>query len=118
MDSKLDDDTNLIACQRVAGRPPEVPSVIRQCARCKQDIYLSHATQARIEKEGEGKPVVFSCLECLPTFDINLGDTLRPSAEQLREIEENTGRKISEADIALGMERFKTMYRQGRSDRN
>jgi hypothetical protein len=115
---KLSDDTTLVICQRVSGRAPEVPSTVRQCSHCQKHVYVSHVTLARIEKESVGKPIVFACLECLPTYDVDLGDTMQPSPEQLAEIEAATGNKLTEEDVRRGMERFKNMYRRGRSERN
>ena len=117
-DAKKDDDKNLVVCQRVADRAADVPSVIRKCSGCGEDIYVAQTTLDRLKKEGEGKPSIFTCLDCLHTFDVDLKDTLPPSPEQIREIEKAIGRKLSAADIAIGFERFKTMYRLGRSERN
>lgn len=114
----MDDDSNLVVCQRVSRKKAEVSSEIRQCSRCKQAVYVSLMTLARIETEGKGKPVVFSCTECMHTFDIDLSETQLPSPEQIREIEAATNRKMSDEDLARGMERFKQMYRRGRSERN
>ncbi len=115
---KKDDDSNLVACQRVADRKADVPSVIRKCTKCNEDVYISYVTLERIEKEGEGKPVIYACMHCLPSYDIDLGETLRPSPEQIKEIEAATGIRLTEADIARGMARFKTMFRSSRSERN
>jgi hypothetical protein len=49
---------------------------------------------------------------------VDLGDTMQPSPEQLAEIEAATGNKLTEEDVRRGMERFKNMYRRGRSERN
>ena len=117
-DSKKDDDKNLVVCQRVSDRPADVPSVIRKCSNCGQDVYVANTTLMRLEKEGEGKPAVFACLTCLPAFDVDLKDTLPPSVEQIREIEKAIGRKLTAVDIALGVEKFKALYREGRSGRN
>ena len=115
---KKDDDKNLVICQRVSDRPADVPSVVKKCDGCKEDIYVAYTTLSRLEKEGQGKPAVFTCLNCLPTFDVDLQETMAPSPEQLAEIEKAIGRKLTPLDIAIGFERFKSMYRAGRSTRN
>ncbi|HLX65276.1 MAG TPA: hypothetical protein VKX17_28665 [Planctomycetota bacterium] len=115
---KDEDDRNLVICQRVAERPADVPSVIKKCSGCGQAVYVAHTTLARLEKEGQGKPVVYSCIACLPTFDVDVSETMRPSPEQLAEIEKVIGRKLTEEDIQRSVEHFKSMYRTGRSDRN
>lgn len=114
----MDDDTNLIICQRVSDRPADVPSTIQKCAGCGQNVYVAHTTLEYQARQGKGKKIVFSCLQCLPTFDVDLSETMLPSPEQIQEVEGVIGRKLTPEDIAEGMERFKTMYRAGRSSRN
>lgn len=113
-----DDDKNLVVCQRVADRAADVPSIIKQCSACGEDIYVAQTTLTRLKQEGEGKPAVFTCLTCLPTFDVDLKDAMAPSPEQLAEIEKAIGRKLTAADLAIGFERFKALYRRARSGRN
>jgi len=114
----MDDDTNLIICQRVSARPPDVPSIIEKCSKCGKNIYVAKTTFSYHEKEGKGKKMVFTCLSCLPTFDIDMSETMPPSPEQIREVEGVIGRKLTPEDIVSGMEHFKGLYRAGRSERN